>query len=81
MALGIGALGAQVLGPSLKDAFPLPDCPSCDAANSLKPIRGDGPSVWCECSCCSKQCLVKDGRVVHHSEDVRDVSGNQMHDP
>lgn len=44
----------------------LPDCDRCDANNSLEPIRADGPLIWCQCKCCAKTCLVKDGVIVHH---------------
>lgn len=44
----------------------LPDCPSCDAANSLEKIRADDKGcVWTICTVCSKTALVKDGRVIH----------------
>lgn len=44
----------------------LPDCESCDSANSLEKIRADTSGlVWAVCKSCSKVCLVKDGRVIH----------------
>jgi hypothetical protein len=57
----------------------LPDCPSCDAAQSLEAIRSQGGLIECTCSCCGKTCFVKDNVVVHPSPDKRDVSGVQMY--
>ncbi len=58
----------------------LPDCPACDAVRTREAIRGDGATIWCTCTCCSKVCAVKGGRVVHPPS-VLDVKGVQMHEP
>lgn len=45
----------------------LPDCPSCDAAQTLEAIRSDTRGAkWCLCSCCGKTCLVDANGVVVH---------------
>lgn len=63
----------------------LPDCPApgCDAANSLEGVRVDvHGSIWCVCLCCAKECLVKDGRVVHPAPRRRvDTQGNSITGP
>lgn len=48
---------------------PPPDCPRCDAANTLKVTRADTHGLrWLYCDCCSATVLVdKDGRVLHVS--------------
>lgn len=59
----------------------LPDCPRCDAAGTLKPVRSDYKGdVWAECSCCAKECLVKDGRVVYPVLSKTDISGRELHE-
>lgn len=60
---------------------PLPDCPFCNAADTLTPVNGDfAGSIWCVCSCCARTSLVKDGRVVYPVPRT-DVSRNQMDGP
>jgi len=60
---------------------PLPDCPSCDAEQSLERVCVQGSAIECVCTCCARTCLVKDGRVVHPVPSLVDVRGVQMHDP
>lgn len=44
----------------------LPDCPSCDSADSLEKARADDKGcIWAYCKSCSKLCLIKDGRIIH----------------
>jgi hypothetical protein len=45
----------------------LPDCPTCDAVQTLKHIRADFRGHrWVYCDCCSKTHLLDaDGRVLH----------------
>lgn len=39
----------------------LPDCPSCSAAKTLEIIWVEMGTEYCECSCCSHHCWVRDG--------------------
>jgi hypothetical protein len=57
----------------------LPDCPSCDSADTLEAIRADGPLLWCLCSACVKTCLVKNGVVVHAAPKA-DISGRTLYE-
>lgn len=60
----------------------LPDCTSCDTANSLElEYAGGRGSAWCVCKSCSKRCLVKDGRVVYPPTSKTDVSGIPLNGP
>lgn len=45
----------------------LPDCPKCDAVNTLKAFRSDVNGLkWTTCSCCSAIVLIDaDNRIVH----------------
>jgi transposase-like protein len=45
----------------------LPDCPSCDADQSLQVIRSDTNGLkWCLCSVCAKTVLLDaKNRIVH----------------
>lgn len=46
---------------------PLPDCPRCDAAATLKKIRDDDKgSVWAYCECCSTTVLLDANGVIVH---------------
>lgn len=62
-----------------------PDCPHCDANDTLKVVRAESRGVRvCECSCCSAVVRVNaDGAVVHvvRTADVVDVSGNLIDGP
>lgn len=48
---------------------PLPDCPRCDARETLEKIRADHKgSVWAYCTVCSATVLLDaEGRIVHVS--------------
>lgn len=64
------------------DSVMLPDCTSCDTANSLEfEYAGGRGSAWCVCKSCSKRCLVKDGRVVYPPTSKIDALGRVMTDP
>ena len=55
--------------------IPLPDCPHCDAANTLKAERSEPRGVRvCECSCCSAIVRVNVGGAIVHVPDLRDVN-------
>jgi hypothetical protein len=45
---------------------PLPDCPHCDATDTLKPERVEGAgTIIAVCSCCSKTVRIRaDGAVL-----------------
>lgn len=57
----------------------LPDCPNCDANQTLSAVRADRHGLrWCECSCCGLTALVNAAGVVVWKAiqpDVRDVNG------
>lgn len=57
-----------------------PDCPACDANNTLSPVWTEPPVTVYECSCCSAVVRVTDGRAVLEPR-RRDVSGRGMPDP
>lgn len=48
----------------MKAPEPLPDCPNCDAANTLRTVQHVMRRHIAECSCCAKQCRIEDGRAV-----------------
>ncbi len=65
----------------LQPSIPMPQCPYCDAADTLKAERVEGNGVFvCVCTCCAKQCRVNADGVVIHS-DKRDLGGIVMTDP
>ena len=49
----------------------LPDCPHCDAAQTLEVIRSDTAGrLWVVCSACAKTCLLDaKHRVIHKGTD------------
>jgi hypothetical protein len=58
---------------------PLPDCPRCDARQTLDPERvAMGGVIVAVCSCCAVVVRVSCGRVVHPCEPATDISGNMM---
>jgi hypothetical protein len=60
----------------------LPDCPRCDACESLELVRSDVRGLrWCACSCCGKETLLDaEGRVLHPPRQT-DVNGVPMFEP
>jgi len=60
----------------------LPQCPSCDAVDTLSIERIDPHGVKvCTCSCCAKRCYVAAGGAIVHVESRVDISGVTMTDP
>lgn len=61
----------------------LPECPFCDADNTLTPVASDGKGVIvAECSCCSRRCRVNaEGVIVWPVKVETDVSGNLIDGP
>lgn len=60
----------------------VPDCVSCDSANSLEyDYVNPGGSVWYVCKTCTKRNLVKEGRVVYPPTSKTDVSGRTLDGP
>lgn len=53
-----------------------PQCPWCDAANTLDAGWSEMGSTYCHCTCCGKRCYV-DRHGAHRTPepDVRDVNG------
>lgn len=45
----------------------VPDCPKCNAADTLKVHRSDTRGQrWCYCTCCSKPVLIDaEGHILH----------------
>lgn len=59
-----------------------PDCPHCDAANTLEAERAEPRGVRvCWCSCCGQRCRVDADGAVVHVPDVRDVQGHMIDGP
>lgn len=62
-------------------AEPLPDCPWCDAANTLDVLWAEMGTTYCACSCCGKQCRV-DKHGAHRTNPPEfDVSGTVIDGP
>jgi hypothetical protein len=49
---------------------PLPDCPACDAAGTLQPVRAEPRGVIvAACVCCARRCRVNAaGAIVDHCD-------------
>ncbi len=46
---------------------PLPDCPRCDAANTLEVFRtNERGEKWAMCSCCSSLVLLDTENLIQH---------------
>lgn len=60
----------------------IPDCPHCNANDTLVPVEGQGHGgVEYECSCCSAVVLVTaDGKIVQRKRKEFDVSGHEVTD-
>jgi hypothetical protein len=65
--IGLGVVAVAV--PGAVSVTPPLDCPKCDAASTLTPVRSDTRGqMWLYCSCCSTTVLVDaSGRIVHVS--------------
>lgn len=59
-----------------------PDCPQCDASDTLEPERSEGRGVMvCVCSCCAAVVRVNADGAIVHAEPVTDLRGRVMTDP
>lgn len=57
----------------------LPDCPHCDARETLKVEQTEYGSQFCECSCCSHRCRVDHEGRAQKVERKTDVSGQMIY--